>query len=260
MVLLRGFFSVIGILSIIFVTIWSAPLDYPNDEEFDTEPADDFLSDDMILPLTRSGTINPAALWPGGIVYYNISSVFDSLFVNNITTAMNIVESASCIRFVEANETTADFVNIVSEVTGCSSRVGRGGGAQRLNLYTGAPHCNKVFVIVHELFHALGFFHEHMSYDRDDYVTINWENITPGQELNFRKLDNNTVSHYGFGYDYKSIMHVGKKASSVNNQPTITTHDSSATIGQRVELSKPDVEKLNTMYNCPMESTTTVEP
>jgi hypothetical protein len=30
------------------------------------------------------------------------------------------------------------------------------------------------------LLHALGFFHQHGVPERDDYVTIKWENIQPG--------------------------------------------------------------------------------
>ena len=50
---------------------------------------------------------------------------------------------------------------------------------------------------VHELTHAIGFYHMQSSYDRDDYVTINTENIVQGLENNFKIEDNNTVSYFG---------------------------------------------------------------
>ncbi|XP_075153814.1 zinc metalloproteinase nas-7-like [Haematobia irritans] len=261
MVVLSGCFSHIGILSVVFVTTWSAPLDYSNDKEYGTRLADSLLVDDMIISLTRNGAINPSLKWPNGIVYYKISSVYDSNFVVNIMTAMNTLESVSCIRFVEANETTIAYVNIISEVAGCNAGVGHSGRTQRLNLDINAPKCGKVVTIMHEPLHALGFYHQHMSYDRDNYVTIHWENITPGKKFCFQKLDKLTVTSYGYPYDYDSIMHYGKMAFSVNNLPTITPHDSSATISKRVALSPIDIGKLNAMYNCPMATTTrAVEP
>ena len=35
--------------------------------------------------------------------------------------------------------------------------------------------------IMHEFLHALAFHHEHMRADKDDYVTIHWDNIEPGK-------------------------------------------------------------------------------
>ena len=37
--------------------------------------------------------------------------------------------------------------------------------------------------------HALGFWHEHMRPDRDDYVKINFENVDLQYENNFAKLN-----------------------------------------------------------------------
>jgi Astacin (Peptidase family M12A) len=43
--------------------------------------------------------------------------------------------------------------------------------------------------IIHELLHALGFEHMHITYDRDEYVDINWDNIKENFHLNFKKSE-----------------------------------------------------------------------
>lgn len=42
--------------------------------------------------------------------------------------------------------------------------------------------CMSLGDIVHEIMHVLGFPHEHMRPDRDQYITILWDNIKPGEE------------------------------------------------------------------------------
>jgi len=73
----------------------------------------------------------------------------------------------------------------------CSSRVGRIGGRQEISVGTsnGSVTCRHG-EIVHQIGHAVGFFQEHTRPDRDEYVTVHWNNIMSGE---YRRLANNPM-------------------------------------------------------------------
>ncbi len=74
--------------------------------------------------------------------------------------------------------------NDVIMVCRCCSYVGRrGGGPQAISI---GKNCDKFGIVVHELGHVIGFWHEHTRPDRDDHVSIIRDNIQPGRKNNSR--------------------------------------------------------------------------
>lgn len=95
-----------------------------------------------------------------------------------IKEAMQEYHEKTCLRFRPYKDTDDDYVTIQAKKSGCWSLVGRHGHGQVLNLQN--PGCVHHGVVVHELMHALGFYHQQSAADRDEWVTIHWENIKSG--------------------------------------------------------------------------------
>ena len=68
--------------------------------------------------------------------------------------------------------------------TECSSQIGKIGGEQIIRLGQKC-HRNGTKIIIHELIHAWGFYHEQNSADRDEYIWVNKNNINASCVGNF---------------------------------------------------------------------------
>jgi Astacin (Peptidase family M12A). len=168
----------------------------------------------------------------------------------SILSAMAYMESLTNIRFYNATgEPTRDtqygFDYPYVEFTPSNrnnSYVGRIGGKQILNLFNFDRG-----TITHEICHALGMFHEQSRVDRDNYVTINYNNIHPDNQHNFRK---ETANYYMIGnFDFNSIMLYGPYDFSIDySKPTITKKNGSTYVQNRSSLSDLDRRFINTFY------------
>ncbi|KAL7633441.1 UNVERIFIED_CONTAM: hypothetical protein RMT77_016312 [Armadillidium vulgare] len=183
--------------------------------------------------------------WNNGIIPYEIARSYDGNERAQIAKAIAQIHQETCIKF-KARQGENDYIYI-TKGNGCSSSVGRVGGKQTVSLGAG---CVYFGIILHELMHAVGFWHEQSRADRNDYVRINWGNIRNGMEYNFQKYDWTIIQNLGVNYDTVSIMHYGENAFAIDrSRPTIVANDGSK-IGQRTHFSRRDTEKINKLYRC----------
>ncbi|XP_031229506.1 astacin-like metalloendopeptidase isoform X2 [Mastomys coucha] len=211
------------------------------------------VSQDKDIPAINQGLISEETpessfLVEGDIIRPGVShgvSFPDEPSRRVIMEAFAEFERFTCIRFV-AYHGQRDFVSILP-MAGCFSGVGRSGGMQVVSL---APTCLQKGrgIVLHELMHILGFWHEHSRADRDRYIRVNWNEIIPGFEINFIK---SRSSNMLVPYDYSSVMHYGRFAFSWRGQPTIIPlWTSGVHIGQRWNLSTSDITRVCRLYNC----------
>lgn len=124
---------------------------------------------------------------------YNLFN-FCFFFLNKAQAQLDIIASGlkmiedstringrDCIKFVPRTTQTT-YIRVMSD-TGCYSYVGKqvATGAQILSLKV--PGCMVAGIVAHEFTHALGFWHEQSRPDRDSYIQILYQNITPGNYL-----------------------------------------------------------------------------
>ncbi|WP_344938347.1 M12 family metallopeptidase [Sphaerisporangium flaviroseum] len=200
---------------------------------------------DCRLPAAGAATTHTGALWPGRKVPYVLSPGLSVAAREAITQAMKDFHDNTCVRFVP--RTTEDGHLNLFAGNGCYSYVGRVGPiAQDVSIGSG---CERKGIVIHELLHALGFYHEHSRSDRDSAVTVHLENVIPGYEPQFQKLT--LAQNRLFGtLDYGSVMLYGRNFFSSNGKDTLVP-TIAVPIGQRNGFSPADLTAVRTLYGCP---------
>ncbi|XP_029634033.1 zinc metalloproteinase nas-15-like isoform X1 [Octopus sinensis] len=222
------------------------------DERYPEENPDLFEGDielDGESPFDRNAVGDRRRLWPNGIVPYEISSYFNTYDKTLFRAAMKEIEmvTGSCIKFVPRTSTHHYYVKIITG-QGCHSSIGF---RNRLQTVTLGHGCVRKGIAMHELLHALGFFHEQSRPDRDQFITVVGSNIIKGRENNFKIFYPPTLNTQGFPYDYDSLMHYGAHAFAKDrSKPTIIPRRIGARIGQRSHLSSIDIMELKKLYRC----------
>lgn len=149
--------------------------------------------------VTRAATAKKERIWDFGVIPYEIDGNFSGAHKALFKQAMKHWENFTCIKFIERNPVDhPNYIVFTERACGCCSFVGmRGLGAQAISI---GKNCDKFGIVVHELGHVVGFWHEHTRPDREKHVVINKDNISPGQEYNFNKLPDEDVDSLGQPY------------------------------------------------------------
>lgn len=196
----------------------------------------------------RNAVVEKYRVWPKGRIPYIIDPKL-KLQEPQIKEAMKHYADKTCIRFIPRTDEN-QYIKIFPG-KGCYSHVGKTLGEQPLSL---GPGCFKFGVIVHELGHSVGFFHEHSRSDRDEYLDIHYENIREGFKDQFVKLrpkQNQLLTPF----DYDSIMLYGETVFSKSHYDGLKTM--TAKDGRKLEevydkpgLSESDIERISKLYKC----------
>lgn len=181
--------------------------------------------------------------WPNNTIVYVISDL-SSQVRSELQKSFDEWSSKTNIQFKErTNE--SNYVTISSSGSNSNSGVATLGmygsrGYIRLGLQATAV------VIIHEIGHTLGYIHEQNRSDRDDYLSINFDNIQDNAKDQFYK--SSSATSLTGQLDVNSIMMYGSYTFSKNGRPTITDLNGNTLPRREARLSSGDISGTNAAY------------
>ena len=158
--------------------------------------------------------------WLAKTFTYQIDGSLDTESAGLIRSALNDIESKTCVRFNERDirDPITSFEFITYIIPGgremrrsCGRSSGYPGSAQRVAFNSGCSKNRQA--ILHETCHALGFHHEHQRPDRNIYIRVRLSNTLNDRGKRAGVIRNDFDPYVP--YDYLSIMHMYSFSLSV---------------------------------------------
>lgn len=146
--------------------------------------------------------------WPGGVIPYDISKLNADQQKLALRAMQRWLNTGANIHFVQRSN-QVEYVHFTGKTNAGNntSHVGfKRGERSDINI-TAFWWRDLEWMPAHELGHVLGFQHEHQRWDRDEYLTVHFENIKPGRAHDYDQIAKTNWLVTSLPYDYKSIMH-----------------------------------------------------
>ena len=211
-------------------------------------------------PQTRGGfRRNPVRYWPKRTVYYKFTDGFmlpqDK---EGIEVGIQYWRDNTCLKFVKlkSNQTVPNYVEFVSD-SWSHSNVGMVGGRQEIAIQT--LYGSDRHIVVHEIGHTIGMYHEHNRADRDQFLKIYWDNIDPKHVSDYQKYDGSEGTEVA-GLDINSMMIYGSYDNGIDKKLVMERRVDGAKFSRANNniLSSGDKASITAMYGPPFPKLKTV--
>lgn len=156
--------------------------------------------------------------WPNGRIPYEI----DPHLLSNTNAATAVRQAIehwnnnTIIQLVRRGDET-DYVYFTLDLADCNSFVGRKRGKQTILCALTSSAGFGMRSVVHEIGHAVGLFHEHTRLDRNNHVTINFDNVPNDLHRQFdypKDKNGKPIPSIDLDeYDFLSVMHYSEKTN-----------------------------------------------
>jgi hypothetical protein len=159
-------------------------------------------------PAHRQTDAERPAPWPAGVIPYDISQLTPAQQALALRAMQRWMDTGANIKFVPRGR-ELEYVHFTgrTDAGNNTSLVGYKKGRRADINITAFWWGQNEWMPAHELGHVLGFFHEHQRWDRDQFITVHYENIKPGRAPDYDWIAKTNWLVNSLPYDYQSIMH-----------------------------------------------------